>query len=174
MSTTTARYSVQHDSDGWHVVTADEDRTVLGTYPNRDIARAARREFEAQEVKISETADGPVLTDGDEDLSDEPLTAAEAVEIEATAAEGDPEPEPTPEPTPEPEAAAKPEPTGESELARKLHEGHRIVLRGVGTVTVTSVSKVKGVQKVLVAYRDESGAEGERELWVNSKYRLVA
>lgn len=61
----------------------------------------------------------------------------------------------------------------ESEVARKLQPGQRIALREVGTVTITEVAKIKGQQKVLVSYTTEHGA-GQRELWVNSRYRLVA
>jgi hypothetical protein len=199
MATTTAtRYIVRKgDTTGWEVVTTDG--THVADASNREQARAIKRELDAQdadeanaeaEVEGQDDADPIAAPDGLSAREDTPEDVAEwhaqmdewaaqdaaedaavQAEVEAEEIEREAIAATVTEAQPEPEA---PKPTHESVMARKLQEGYRIALRDVGAVRVTGVTKVRGQQKVLVRYRTDDDTQGERELWVNSRYRVIA
>jgi hypothetical protein len=64
--------------------------------------------------------------------------------------------------------------TAETVVAvRKLEEGMRIKLRGVGIVKIVGRVKTDKL-KFEVEYEDVEGVYGSVELWANAKYRLVS
>lgn len=190
---TTARLTVRKSTvTGWEVV--DGDGAVVTVVANREAARAAKHELETTPAVV----DAVVVEDDDEVLVDvatedwedvaahaehdavtAELDAEHAAEL-ATAGWEDEAPAAV-EPvqvaavlTAVAREAVTAEPTGESVNARQLVEGMRINLRGVGAVTIVWKERAEAKQKYTVHFTDATGAEGQVELWANSRYRLLA